>query len=126
MTSKTAPWEGGKCMVPMWMGGSPAGFCAEEAFGPQYPREYLADRNTRYLLDRPPYCHGPCCPAHEGPKTGEPIIFQDGTTEQGRPMWCAVMPGFVDLQISEAGFSGNPVVAVRNLQEAIAKAEGRS
>lgn len=41
-------------------------------------------------------------------------------------MWCAVMPGFVDLQISEAGFSGNPVVAVRNLQEAIAKAEGRS
>jgi hypothetical protein len=35
------------------------------------------------------------------------------------------MPGFINLQESEAGFSGNPVTAVQNLREAIAKAESR-
>ena len=120
---KAADWHGGHCRVPMWMGGSPSGFCAEEAFGPQYPRAYLAHLNGRYLIDSPAYCFGPCCPSHGGPKEDEPIIFQDGLTEQGRPMWCAVMPGFVDLQESEAGFSGNPVEAVRNLKAALAKAK---
>ena len=120
------PWKGGKCQVPMWMGGSPAGFCAEEAFGPQYPRQYLAYHNPRYLLDNPPYCFGPCCPKHEGPRNGDPIIFQDGLTETGRPMWCAVMPDFVNLQESAAGYSGNPVVAVNNLRTALSEAqEGR-
>jgi len=122
MEATKAAWAGGQCRVPMWMGGGPAGFCAEEAFGPQYPRKYLADRNPRYLLDRPPYCFGPCCPAHGGPKSDEPIIFQDGLTEQGRPMWCAVMPGFVNLQESEAAFSGDPVKAVHDLMAAISKA----
>lgn len=116
------PWGGGSCRVPMWLGGSPAGFCAEEAFGPQYPRQYLAHENVRYLIDRPPYCFGPCCPKHGGPKGDEPIIFQDGLTDDGRPMWCAVMPGFINLQESEAGFSGNPVAAVQNLREEIGKA----
>lgn len=120
-----AAWEGGKCHVPMWMGGSPAGFCDEEAFGPQYPREYLAHNNPRYLLDRPAYCSGPCCPSHGGPKKDDPIIFQDGLTKAGRPMWCAVMPGFINLHESEAGFSGSGVKAVENLLAAIAKAEGK-
>lgn len=115
-------WSGGKCRVPMWMGGTPAGFCDAEAFGPQYPRAYLAASNPRFLLDSPAYCHGPCCPQHGGPKADEPIIFQDGLTDEGRPMWCAVMPGFINLQESEAGFSGHPVTAVKNLRAAIAKA----
>lgn len=119
-------WSGGKCRVPMWMGGCPSGHCGNEAFGPQYPREYLATKKARYMFDHPPYCHGPCCPSHGGPETGEPIIFQDGYTDKGRPMWCAVMPGFVNLQESEAGFHGNPIIAVRELRAAIAKAEGRS
>ena len=122
MTDK-APWKAGKCQVPMWMGGSPSGFCAKEAFGPQYPREYLAYGQSRFMLDSPPYCFGPCCPSHGGPASNEPIIFRDGLTDEGRPMWCAVMPGFVDLQESEAGFSGNPVQAVVNLLDA-AKATG--
>ncbi|MDG4675820.1 hypothetical protein P9A16_32480 [Shinella sp. 838] len=126
MKTNSAPWEGGRCRVPMWMGGSPSGFCAEEAFGPQYPRQYLAHKNPRYLLDNPPYCFGPCCPTHGGPKSDEPIIFQDGLTKTGRPMWCAVMPGFIDLQESEAGFSGNSVAAVDELRAAIAKAEGQA
>ncbi len=121
-----AAWEVGRCRVPMWMGGCPSGFCAEEAFGPQYPREYLASKNSRYMLDRPPYCFGPCCPAHGGPKKDDPIIFQDGLTEAGRPMWCAVMPDFVNLHESEAGFSGSPVEAVNNLLKAIAKSEANA
>lgn len=120
-----APWKGGKCQVPMWMGGSPAGFCAEEAFGPQYPREYLAHHDGRYLFDRPAYCFGPCCPNHGGPKAHDPIIFQDGYTKEGRPMWCAVMPDFENLQESEAGFSGNPVKAVEKLRSAIAAREAK-
>jgi len=120
---KRLAWEGGKCCVPMWMGGTPSGFCGEEAFGPQYPRQYFAEKvNARFLINNPPYCFGPCCPAHGGPKQEDPIIFQDGLTEQGRPMWCAVMPGFINLQESEAGFSGNPVEAVKHLHDAIAKA----
>jgi len=39
-------------------------------------------------------------------------------------MWCAVMPDFVNLQESPAGFSGNAVAAVKNLHTAIAKATG--
>lgn len=120
-----APWKGGTCRVPMWMGGGPAGHCGETAFGPQYPRKLLAEKNSRYLLDHPAYCFGSCCPDHGGPAEGDPIVFQDGLTSQGRPMWCAVMPGFVDLQESLAGFSGDPVEAVAELRAAIAKAEPR-
>lgn len=113
-------WEGGKCGVPMWSAyGSPAGHCDAKAFGPQLPREILRERGWPDPLYCPP---GPCCPNHGGPKEGDPILFQDGYTEQGRPMWCAVMPDFVDLQESAAGFSGNPIEAVANLRAAIAKA----
>lgn len=115
MSTKLA-WEGGKCRVPMWMMGSPAGFCGELAFGPQLPSEVL--RDERGWQDSP-YCHGPCCPKHGGPKEGEPIVFQDGYTKQGRRMWCAVMPDFENLQESPAGFDGNGNVAIANLRAAI-------
>lgn len=108
---------GGKCRVPMWMGGCPAGFCGDEAYGPQLPQGYLFETRNWRRGDKP-YCFGPCCPNHGGPKAGEPIIFQDGLTEQGRQMWCAVLPGFINLQESPAGFSGNPVEAVANLRKA--------
>lgn len=119
--SENIPWKEGKCRVPMWVAVSPAGFCEKDAFGPQYPRQYLASENPRYLIDRPPYCVGHCCPSHGGPKAGDPIIFQDGLTDQGRPMYCAVMPDFVDLQVSPAGFDGNPLVAVKNLRSALSQ-----
>lgn len=102
---------GGKCRVPMWMGGCPAGFCGDLANGPQLPRSML--------MRDPPYCFGPCCPAHGGPADNEPIIFQDGWAESGRQMWCAVMPGFRNLQEDAAGFDGNPNVAVRKLRAAM-------
>ncbi|KKB80818.1 hypothetical protein VW35_01005 [Devosia soli] len=122
--SQMTAWQGGKCRVPMWMGGSPSGHCDNIAFGPQYPREYLAELNVRYLLDRPAYCFGPCCPNHGGPAEGAAIIFQDGYTEQGRPMYCAVMPDFINLQESPAGFSGDARRAVANLKTALAAAAG--
>jgi len=91
-------WSGGKCRVPIWMMGSPAGHCNAASFGPQYPRPYLL--GFGYLKEQIPYCHGPCCPDHLGPKEGDPIIFQDGWTNEGRQMWCAVMPDFENLQES--------------------------
>lgn len=111
------PWQTGKCNVPMWMMGAPAGFCQKPANGPQLPQALLNWVNR-------PYCHGHCCPAHGGPQDGDPIVFQDGCTEEGRQMWCAVMPDFVNLQESPAGFSGNALEAVKNLRAAIAKAKG--
>ena len=111
-TETPAPWEESTCMVPMWMASYPAGYCGKRAFGHQYPREYLAEVvNGRYLFDRPAYCFGHCCPDHGGPKQSEIILYQDGYTTSGRPMWCAVMPGFVNLQESDAAFDENPVRA---------------
>jgi len=107
-------WSGGKCRVPMWMGGCPAGFCGEPANGPQLPFEVLYQQRNWQRGDAP-YCHGPCCPKHGGPKDGEPIVFRDGLTPGGRPMWCAVMPGFENLQESPAGVDGDARVAIRNL-----------
>lgn len=116
-------WEPSKCRVPMWMGGGPSGHCGRAAYGHQYPKSYLWQKRS---VDRAPYCFGHCCPDHGGPNEGEPIIFEDGYTEQGRSMYCAVMPDFINLQESPAGFSGNPLGAVKNLQEAIAKATGEA
>lgn len=107
-----APWKGGKCRVPMWSMGTPAGFCGEPAFGPQLPKKLL------WRMPAIPYCHGPCCPGHGGPAEGEPIIFQDGLTDHGYPMYCAVMPGFENLQESSAGFSGDAEQAIAKLREA--------
>lgn len=115
---KPAAWDGGKCRVPLWMMGCPAGFCGDEAFGPQLPQEVLRDQRGWQRGDAP-YCFGPCCPVHGGPKKGDPILFQDGLTEQGRPMYCAVMPDFENLQESPAGFDGNGNVAIANLRRAV-------
>lgn len=118
---KPAPWEGGKCRVPMWRMGLPAGFCDQHGYGPQLPMRVLRQRSGREW----PYCGvGPCCPNHGGPREGEPIIFEDGSTRDGYPMWCAVYPDFENLQESPAGFDGDPLVALANL--AAAKAEGRA
>lgn len=115
MNTKFTEALGGKCRVPMWWGyGGPAGHCGNEAFGPQLPREVL--RESRGISD-PAFCHGPCCPMHGGPKEGEPILFQDGLTEEGRQMWCAVMPDFQCLAVDPAGFDGNGNRAIAKLRQ---------
>ena len=115
------PLEKSNCQVPMWVFGSPMGTCNEIAYGHQLPETYL--KEVRGLL-RPPYCFGHACPQHGGPRAEETRIFQDGLTNEGRRMWCAVNPDFKNLQESPAGFDGNPLIAVAKLRAAIAKATG--
>lgn len=120
MANELAAWEKGRCTVPMFSGmGFPDGYCDKPANGPQLPEALLRQQRS---MQRAPYCPGHCCPDHGGPRDGEPIVFQDGLTEQGRPMWCAVMPDFKDLQASEAGFSGDPNKAIADLRAAISRA----
>lgn len=118
MASAITERMGGKCMVPMWMMGCPSGYCGEKAFGPQLPYDVLLATRA-WLRKDIPYCNGPCCPVHGGPKDGQPIVFEDGLTEHGRPMYCAVMPDFINLQESPAGFSGSGKQAIENLRRAM-------
>lgn len=102
-----------KCTVPMFSMGSPSGFCGREAYGMQLPENYL--KETRYI-SRAPYCTGFACPEHGGPSRDEVRIYADGVGVDGRRMWCAVMPNFINLQESPAGFDTNPMVAVAKLR----------
>lgn len=63
----------GKCSVPMWAGGTPAGFCDNDAYGPQ------TKENARKFDG---YVTGLECFWHGGPKRladvahqGDPCIF---------------------------------------------------
>ncbi len=64
----------GKCSVPMWCGGLPAGFCDEDAFGKPLPAEggYWRDPYTREWKrwdgKYDGYVPGLACPRHGGPK----------------------------------------------------------
>jgi len=54
----------GKCSVPMWQGGMPAGFCDIVAYGRQEPKQRRYDG----------YCPALACYGHGGPlerKDGE-------------------------------------------------------
>lgn len=92
----------GKCSVPMWCNGLPAGFCDEEAYGERPDGETYRDGygNIRRFDGRyAGYIPGLACPAHGGPKTR---VFMDGNA------WCAVHPDFVNLQESPFGFGATP------------------
>lgn len=62
----------GKCSVPMWSGGLPAGFCDEPAFGQRPPgregRDAWTGRTFRLDGKYSGYVPGLACPAHGGPK----------------------------------------------------------
>lgn len=61
----------GKCSVPMWAGGCPAGFCDRPAFGEPLPYETFRNRDGRIQRFDGGYCgYVPflACPAHGGPK----------------------------------------------------------
>ena len=62
----------GKCSVPVWIGGCPAGFCDEPAYGKQ--EEGQMRHGGWYRTPRvwfPGYCAGLACYAHGGPKAYE-------------------------------------------------------
>lgn len=98
----------GRCSVPMFMGGGPAGFCDEAAYGKRLPtrihiqhypggyREWAEDGGYTGTVP------GLACPRHGGPQTR---AFKDGSA------WCAVHPDFANLQESDAGFGDSPEAA---------------
>jgi hypothetical protein len=126
----------GKCSVPMWSAYGPDGFCDQPAWGEQYSEREPSrgqsgkhaphhwpqrDRNGFYpshlIHLRPPIAHGLCCKAHGGPGPDDIRFARDGD------MWCAFMPGFVNLQESHAGFGRTQDEAEADLR---AKLEARS
>lgn len=90
----------GKCSVPMWSMGLPAGFCDREAYGEP------AKTYTHWSSHSNPYVPGLACPGHGGPNIR---IFRDGAS------WCAVRPGFINLQESLSGFGESVEAAISAL-----------
>ena len=101
----------GKCSVPTWLCGCPAGFCDEPAYGepPKCARVRSAYSGEMRRLDNRynGYVPALACPGHGGPKVR---VFKDGNA------WCAVRPGFVNLQESTAGFGDTKDEALKNLE----------
>ena len=79
----------GKCSVPMWMNGIPAGFCDKIAFGKPVPCKTFRDRDGRLRrMDGRYDGHVPAlaCPGHGGPKEPYFDVVFDGppSHESGR------------------------------------------
>lgn len=100
----------GKCSVPTWAGGLPAGFCDRPAWGEQ--------RTPRNRFDDLPMAHGYCCEAHGGPGPNDIRFMRDGDA------WMAFEPDFVNLQEGLAGFGSTRKEALADLRAAISKATG--
>jgi hypothetical protein len=85
----------GKCSVPMWSGGCPAGFCDEPAYGKQEPdqRRY-GGWVSGWHKWFPGYCSGLACYAHGGPRRKEeedtPRMFDLEHLEKQTKMWAYV------------------------------------
>jgi hypothetical protein len=60
----------GKCSVPVWQMGCPAGFCDAEAYGPQEPGQRRYGEYSRAWGGKwfDGYCSGLACYNHGGPK----------------------------------------------------------
>jgi hypothetical protein len=74
----------GLCSVPMWMGGMPAGFCNEPAYGerPHSPMRmnYPAGRMMRDDNKYDGYVPGLACPCHGGPPKPD-VLHPSQSTE---------------------------------------------
>jgi len=85
----------GKCSVPMWIDGCPAGFCDNDAFGKyidgeRYPREHWIKpemRGKRSDGKYDGYVPGLACVGHGGPKCPgieiEPNVFSGCNQSHG-------------------------------------------
>jgi hypothetical protein len=56
------PADEGKCSVPMWRGGMPAGFCDDPAFGEPLPKPKWWPKDDQVYV---PFL---ACPGHGGPE----------------------------------------------------------
>jgi hypothetical protein len=111
-----------KCQVPMFSGyGGPAGFCDKDAYGEYIDGPRFRDAWTGQVrrLDGKydGYALGPCCPMHGGPEKEGPRVFQDGYSEKGHAMYCAVYEDFENLQESPAEFHTQPWTAIELLKK---------
>ena len=88
----------GKCSVPMWMGGTPHGFCDREAYGEQYTGRHTPPQYMGCYGRPKPFATGYCCDWHGGPSATGIRFVRDGD------MWCAFRPDFENLAESPAGF----------------------
>ena len=66
----------GRCSVPMWAAGIPAGTCDRKAYGERPPSRlwmnYAAGRMMREDLRFDGYVPGLACPDHGGPEAPKP------------------------------------------------------
>ena len=108
------------CSVPMWMGGCPAGFCDDIAYGKQTKeyRDSFRGRDPRY--DRPAYAPAFACVGHGGPREHPELeVYRDGNA------WCAVRrEGFTDIQECDASFAASPAEAIDLFYQTHAAAAG--
>jgi len=99
----------GKCSVPMWLNGLPAGFCDKEAYGERPNCQMYRDNENKLCRTDNRYDgYVPflACPEHGGPTIR---VFKDGD------MFCAVRPEFINLQESLAGFGKTKKEAEKSL-----------
>lgn len=78
----------GKCSVPMWIGGSPAGTCDNEAYGNRPPgRTKTGPAGYEYRDDGryAGYVAGLACPIHGGPRLSEVAHQGDPCIHCGTP-----------------------------------------
>ena len=65
----------GKCSVPMWMDGCPAGFCDRDAYGFRPEGKQYRDPHTGEMVRLDGkyngYISGLACPVHGGPDAPE-------------------------------------------------------
>ena len=69
----------GKCSVPMWAGGMPAGFCDKPAYGFPLPHETVRDYHGRKIRTDGSYNgYVPflACPLHGGPENQRKIMTE--------------------------------------------------
>ena len=96
----------GKCSVPMWCNGLPAGFCDRPAYSLPI-RKVGYYENGKFFLQ---YCPALVCPAHGGKEKPDNVILKmDGN------QWCATYDDFINLQESPAGFGDTQDEAILNL-----------
>lgn len=92
----------GRCSVPMWSVGVPAGFCDKPAYGKQCNVERIRLPDGRLITVDGSYegfAPALACPVHGGPRSR---VYRDGNK------WCAVHEDFIDLQASPAAFGDTP------------------
>ena len=106
----------GKCSVPMWMNGSPAGFCDKPAFGERPEckewRNAYTGRMNRFDGLYNGYVPGLACAGHGGPRL---LVQQDGNA------WFAALPGFTNLQECVTGWGDTKDEAVAALLDELKK-----